>query len=166
MRVPRDILKPALKLLERVAHISAFLAVPFNQEYLLSGDYKRLKTGSLANTACLTPEGVILLSKRKAHTVPMPSHVDAAETRSVNASHLPVGYGCCDVVQSVLVSKAACVPTNPQSKTRVNLPAPIGCALPSSDSAITLPTTHYQSKAGEGQQAVKFTACRFAKGDK
>lgn len=158
MRVPNDILQPALKLLQRVAHISTSLTVPIDHTYQRSKEYNH---ATLSNTAFLTPEGVILLSKQEGATVAAPSHPDAASGPSQHANFLPFSWVCCDVLQSVLVSNAACVPTNPQSLTRVDLEASIGCALASSDSAITRPRTNYRSVGGSGQQVVHFGPCRF-----
>lgn len=158
MRVPDDILQPALKLLERVANISTFLTVPFDHQFLKSKKYNQM---SLPNTAFPTPEGAILLSKSTSHTIPMPSHPDAAAAPSPYAHYLPVSWGCCDVLQCVLKSKAACVPTNPMSLTRVDLSAPIGCAMAVNGSVITRPRTATNTVAGMGQQVVRFAPCRM-----
>jgi hypothetical protein len=105
MRVPNDILQPALKLLQRVAHISTSLTVPIDHTYLRSKKYNH---ATLSNTAFLTPEGVILLSKKGGGgTVPVPSHPDAASGPSQHADFLPFSWACCDVLQSVLVSMCA-----------------------------------------------------------
>jgi hypothetical protein len=142
-----------------VVNICTFLAVPFDHQFLKDKKYNQL---SLANTAFPTPDGAILLTKQKnSHTIPMPSHPDAADAPSRRPHHLPVSSGCCDVVQCVLKSTAACVPSNPQSKTRVDLSAPLGCALASNNSVITHPRTAPTGVAGQGQQVVRFTNCRM-----
>jgi hypothetical protein len=113
----------------------------------------------LSNTAFLTSDGPILLSKQNNNgTIPMPSHPDAAERPSPGPGHLPLSLGCYHVPQSLLISTAVCVPNNPMSLTRVGLGSPLGCAMASNGSAITLPRTAARSKAGEGAQVVKFTS--------
>lgn len=111
----------------------------------------------------LTPEGIVLLCKpTSTPSIPMPSHPDVAVGQRPTAEYLPVSYGCCDVVQSALVSNAACVPCNPMSLTRMDLPSPIGCAMASSNSVIALPRTYSFAKARQGQQTVKFIKCKAA----
>lgn len=155
MCVPRDVLIAALKRLERVAHISVSLTVPVTDD---CADEK-YQNQALSNTAFLTPDGPILLHKQPGQdTVPMPSHPDAAEAPSPDNRSLPLSFGCYHVPQSALVNKAACVPTNPMSKTRVGLSSPIGCAMDHNGSAITQPRTHHRSQPGAGNQVVRFSS--------
>jgi hypothetical protein len=88
-------------------NISTFLTVPFDHQFLKSNKYNQM---SLAHTAFPTPEGAILLSKkdRSSHTIPMPSHPDAAAAPSPYAHYLPVSWGCCDVLQSAEKQGSMC----------------------------------------------------------